>query len=542
MTTQAPIEVVLLTPPRMHPLASALRTTIERVASRPGVRLVERAEAPRERVAFDEVRQRFVVGLEVGACDGIAIGLSTNDREGPVWIVPEAVFDTTLDGLERIQRLGSALAAGIDLVSSDAGREWLRGDALSQGVTQVLAGTAQLSADALHEALARRRAARAAALMVAALDEGRDWEIDDWALPAELDVAAVTAAARTESPEVLRQRALAAAEGLAREVAASVDQALATHGLAALVPLQGALDRLMARVTPREIVAVQIKSEALPSTSAVDDARRRLDALPRPLPGSMWLALGWAAPSGALVGLAAPASGGVAIAAGSGVFVALATLARGWQGLRTTWSRRTLEAAQADYDAAQSALADARREAQGPELVRGALTWFREQVQRERQRLAAVETHVRLVARRDDGVGVRMAVGAGDQAVDLSAAKALLDPAPEPLVQRARAELADEWRTSLPTLMDLTAAARGLGSIRAPWADRSDVAKALVQPLRDALALVDGHLARRVPRGMPARRLALVPTPFHASELDLKVDAHAACRGDAHLLLAWRTT
>jgi hypothetical protein len=270
------------------------------------------------------------------------------------------------------------------------------------------------------------------------------------------------------------------------------------------------------------------------------------------MPGAMWLALGWAAPSGALAGLAAPSSGGVAIAAGSGLFLAFAGLARAWLGLRTTGSRRALAAAQGDYDAAQTALADARREAEGPELVRGALTWFREQVQQERQRLAAIETHVRLVARRDDGVGVRMAVGVGDQAVDLSAAKALLDPPPEPLVQRARAELGDAWRTSLPTLMDLPAAARGMSSQheparkpaldQPPWAERSDVAQALTQPLRDALALVDEHLARRVPRGMPVRRLALVPTPFRASELDLKVDAHVVCRGDAHLLLAWRTT
>ncbi len=167
---------------------------------------------------------RFVVGLEVGSdLAGCTLGLVldvTGDparATAPIWAVPTVAFGQLIDEVERVQRLGSLLAACLDLASTPEGREAMRVDAAFTvaGVTQVLAGTAHLSAAALQDALARALAARAAALLVASLEEGREWAIDDWELPSELAVASIVLAVQAgETPEVLRARALAAAEGL----------------------------------------------------------------------------------------------------------------------------------------------------------------------------------------------------------------------------------------------------------------------------------------------------------------------------------------
>jgi len=575
-----PIEVVLVPPARSHPLAGALRAIVERVARRPGVVLVE---APRDESV--ECGVRFVVGLELAEEDlaGATLGMGLEvigDVMKPLWLVPASAFGQAIDAVERVQRLGSFLAACLDLAGTAAGREVMRTDALwtTAGVTQVLAGTAHLSARALDEALARGLAAKAAVLLAASLEEGREWASDDWELPREVVVAEVIAEIqRGESGDELRERALAAAEGLAREVFAAVDQALATHGLGALIPLQAAIERLVLRLRHEVEVAAPRTFGEMPTLEAVRAAEVRVRAVPQALPGAMLLVFGWAAPSGALAGLAlGPALAGGAFGslagsiAGSGhallalvgtaAFVGLAGLARGWSALRAKVARASLATAQADYDAARAAIALAEHEALGPEIVGRASTWLREQLTSERRRLTAIEAHVRSLGRTiaagESGLAAPIASGPRDidAAVDLSAAKRLLDPAPEPLVQRVRGEIAAGWRDGLPTLLDLLGAARAVSfgpSLESgsgvPWVARSDLAQALTAPLARALASVEHGLARLVPRGLPVRRVTLLPAPFDrmagrssdANELGVQTDAVVMSAGDAHLLVVW---
>lgn len=568
-----PIEVVLLTPARTHPLAGTLRAIVERVARRPGVHLRERASGEGD-VEITRAEVRLVIGLELdaepGACT-LALGLEVGGTSprGPLWVVPAVAFGRPIDGVERVQRLGSLLAACLDLASTLEGRELMRVDAAftTPGVTEALAGTAHLSAEALQEALARSLAARAAALLVASLEEGRAWAIDDWGLPSELTPAAIALAVQAgEAPEVLRARALGAAEGLAREVQASVDQALATHGLGALTPLQAAVERL--GVCARAALdghALAPVADALPSDVAVRAAEVRVAGLPRALPGSMLLAFGWAAPSGALAGLAlgpsvttSVAGSGHALfaAAGTAAFMGVAGLARLWAASRARFMRGSLAAARADYQAACATIEVGRAAALGPEIARAALSWFLTFLHRERRRLSAIEAQVRSLGRSVEvgltapsadhrsRVSVRGESGREiDVAVDLSAAKKLLDPAPEPLVQRVRNEVAGAWRESLPTLLDLAGAARGLAAKsarNAPWTERSDVAAALVGPLTQALATVAQGLERSVPRGLPVRRMTVLPAPFDAAEVGAASDGVLPCAGDAHLLVLWR--
>jgi len=564
MTHVGPIEVVLLSPARAHPLGGALRAIVERVARRPGVRLIEQAEGSVLEPVGPTSDVRFVVGLEVGSSAStlphtLALGLDASDAAPtrPTWVVPASAFGQTIDGVERVQRLGSLLAACLDLASTGEGRELMRTDATwsTPGVMHALAGTAHLSAHALQEALARALARRTAALLATSLEEGREWAIDDWQLPAELDVASLIAAVRAgDAPDVLRAQALAAAEGLAQEVASSIDQALATHGLAALIPLQAALERLIQ--TTRATAPATAPLEAAPSDVAVRAAEARWAAQPRPLPGAMLLAFGWAAPSGALAGVAlgpsitgamslAGAGYALAAAAGTVAFVALAGLARLTLALRTRLLRDSLATARADYKTACAALERSQYEALGPEIASGALAWFRDRLQLERRRLTAVEAQVRSLGRSLDATLSEPSAHARDidAAVDLAAAKALLDPAPEPLVQRVRGEIGGPWRESLPTLIDLLGAARTVvatSTSRAPWVERSDLAKALTVPLAQALATVGRGLERRVAHGLPVRRTLLVPAPFLARELGVDGDIVVASGGDAHLLVSWR--
>ncbi len=324
-----------------------------------------------------------------------------------------------------------------------------------------------------------------------------------------------------------------------------------------MIPLQAALDRLVRR-TRSEVEARAIAdtiAQTTPSDVAVRAAEARLAALPKALPGAMLLALGWAAPSGALAGLAlgpsvtaSVAGSGYALfaAAGSATFLGFAGLARLWSAARTRLLRGSLAAARADFEAACATIERAHQEALGPEIARAALTWFRERMLTERRRLSAVEAQVRSLGRSIDAELSEPVPGMReiDVAVDLSAAKRLLDPAPEPLVQRVRSEIAGGWRESLPTLLDLGGAAHGIaakGARGAPWTERSDIAKALVEPLGRALAAVERGLERLVPRGLPVRRVAILPAPFEAAEVGVQGGPVLPGAGDAHLLVLWRS-
>jgi hypothetical protein len=206
----------------------------------------------------------------------------------------------------------------------------------------------------------------------------------------------------------------------------------------------------------------------------------------------------------------------------------------------------TLAAARRDYDAARALLAEEARRALAPSIPRGAGTWFASRLDAERERLAALERHVRALARTsaagttDDRPSP--AADNGDVAVDVAPARALLDHAPEPLVQRVRAELGRSWRDALPTLLDLHGAARRLvGTPRVPpWVERRDVARALLPRLSDALAALARDQDQLVPRGLAVRRLALLPEPVAGEPPDIRVDRILPSSGEAHLVVAWR--
>lgn len=551
MRKLAPIAVEVDSPPKDHPLVGSFRTTIERVALRRGVVLFSEGagaagDAPRVRVVLDD----DAAGLECALVLEIASSRA-------VWSIPHEAFGHRIDGLERVQRLGSLLAAVLDLATTPEGRRLLAEDPIwtAPETTHALAGTAHLSVEALQEALTERLMARAAQLLVGELGEGRDWVFDDWALPPELDQAAIERelAAGRQADE-LREAALSAAEGLAREVSASVDQALATHGLAGLIPLQDAIARFV------ELVAADPSTSPTttptqPSDALVRAAEARLDSLPRPVPGGTLLSLAWAIPVGVLSAMAlgpaleAPVAGsGHAFASllGGAGFLALSSLAHGWSRLRRRFASNAVDTARDDYEAARARADSAERRALAPAIALAARSWFATALDAERARLVALEGHIRGFSRslRIDDAGGRgsPAADSGDVAVDVSSAYALIDAAPEPLLQRVRAELAGPWRDALPTLLDLRRAARRLVGTpeHPPWVERSDVAEAVAPRLARALATLAGDQEQLVPRGLAVRRLALLPQPFGGYDLDLQVDRSLPSSREAHLIVAWR--
>lgn len=570
MSDAPPIAVVAQRPPRNHPLAAALRATIERVARRPGVEL--RDDGTRGTAA-----RAIWIGLEAPAesLAGYTVALLLDapppdadpappPLDAPTWAVPADAFGQPLDGLTRVHRLGSLLAAVIDRMQA-AGAHLHPSTARpdqeplwsTPGLGFALAASAHLSAPALRDNLARRLLSRAHAVVAAELDDGRAIALDAPTLPPALDPDALAAHLDTGvEPESLRRDALAAAERFSAEVRAATDRALALHGLAALAPLQRSLDRVRTDLTlpdPAPPAAPAPHDGALRATQA------RLARIPHALPGTTLLTLAWAAPAAALTGLAlGPAldasvtGGGHALAAtlGGAAFLALSGAARLATALRRALTRRARDDAQRDLDQARRAHEHHARRALAPALVRGARTWLASELDAERDRLAALERHSRrhlasapapLTPQPTDPThATDLAVH--DLAVDLRPAEALLDPRPEPLVQRLRHELAGDWRHALPTLLDPLETARELvGPQRAPpWLTRSDVAAALRPPLATALASLDRALGALVPHGLPARRLALLPAPFSSDELDLRADRILQSSRDAHVIICWR--
>lgn len=526
--------VVLVAPDAGDRLAALLRTIVERVAR--GVRLVER---PAESIArARDLAGAIVVGLEVPATGRIALGLAARGGEGgesPVWLVPREAFGRTIDDVERVQRLGSLLAACLDLMAAGA--------MLPKGTRWVLAGSAHLSAEALREELARATARRAAATMQATLAEGAGFTLEPWELPAELAAPSVVAAlARGDEPEIVRGRAMIAAERVSVEVAAAIDQALAAHGLAAVEPLVAALDALDARlVAPPDVVVI----DRTPSPALVEAAEARLAKVPRALPGAGLLTLAWAIPVGLVGGVVGsaliPERGHMLAAAGGTLlFLGAAGLARVASRIRRVLVTAERDRHRADCEEATARREQARRAALAPDLVRGALAWLSTAIGRERGRLVAIAEQVkRLEVARPTSPAPASATTI-DIAVDLAPARELLDGSPERIAQRIRAELANDWRAELPTLCDVLGAARAAVGSAPPWRVRSDVARALEAPVADALAILDRSLCGLVPRGLPVERVAVVPPPFEARTLAL--DGTWRSAGDAHLIVHWGTS